>query len=259
MSDAEGVPTKLAMIAGTISTPSIRDFTIAMMKIAPPSFRTARASKQHHPPDERENGGNALHSLRVSKLVKILCDVCDYSRLKADIALSAAEIHDLGRYGPDDKDEVTTKDHPLTPRRLAERHSITCEYADQIFEAVENHMGRWGPVPYTPQLEVSDVLHIADAISAHADQVWEQLGASSSSWLGGVPLSDKGMTQDMMTLMEELAEDNSYWKTALSFIRSISSRKWGTLTAKQQDWALDIIASLGVELDRKTAKEVFEE
>jgi len=120
-------------------------------------------------------------------------------------------------------------------------------------------MGRWGPYPYVPKVTPDSVLHLADAISSHANEVWEQLGESSTSWVGCVPFSDKGMTQEQVTLMEELAEDNSYWKTALSFIRSSSSRKWGTLSVKQQDWIMDIIASLGVELNRREAEEVFEE
>lgn len=259
MSIGEDAPTKLAMVAGAIATPSIRDFTIEMMKVAPPSFRAARASRAHHPPDEREASGNALHTLRVVKLVRLLADACNFDRVTTDISISAAIIHDMCRYGLNDEDEASSKGHPLIPRKLAERHSITCDHADVIFDVAEYHMGRWGPYPYVPQVTPDSVLHLADTISAHANEVWEQLGASGTSWVGGVPFSDKGMTQDLVTLMEELAEDNDYWKTALSFIRSSSSRRWGTLSAKQQNWVMDIIASLEVELNRRTAREVFEE
>lgn len=259
MSTGVDISTKLAMVAGTIATPGIRDFTIEMMKAAPPSFRTARASKVHHPPDEREAGGNALHTLRVVKLVKLMADACDFDRITTDISISAAIIHDLCRYGLNDEDEDTSKEHPLVPRRLAEKHSITCDHADAIFEVAEHHMGKWGPRPYVPRVTPDSVLHFADAISAHANEVWEPLGESNASWVGGVPFSDKGMTQDLVTLMEELAEGDGYWKTALSFIRSSSSRKWGTLSVKQQDWAINIIASLEAELNRRTAEEVFKD
>ena len=227
------------------------------MKVAPPSFRTARASKVHHPPDEREAGGNSLHTLRVVKLVRLLADSCDFDKTTTDISISAAIIHDICRYGLNDECEVTPKDHALAPRKLAEKHSITCDHADRIFDLAEHHMGRWGPYPYAPQASPSDVLHFADTVSAHANEVWEQLGASSTSWVGSVPFSDKGMTQDYVTLMEKLAEDNDYWKTALSFIRSSSSSKWNSLSLKQQDWIQGIIASLVVELNKNTAREVF--
>jgi len=105
MGTKDSTSTKLAMVAGTIATPSIRDFTIEMMKVAPPSFRTAKASKHHHPPDEREVGGNALHTLRVVKLVKLMADSCNFDRTTTDISISAAIIHDMCRYGLNDEDE----------------------------------------------------------------------------------------------------------------------------------------------------------
>ena len=250
MSTGETAPTKLAMLAGTISTPGIRDFTIEMLKVAPASFRTARASRNNHPLDERESGGNALHTLRVAKLVRLMVDACNLNSLLADIVTSAAAIHDLGRYGLNDTDEYTSKEHALVPRKIAEKHSITCDYAEVIFKVAEDHMGRWGPNQRIPKVSLSDILHFSDAISAHADEVWEQLGGTGTSWIGGIPFSEQGMTQDMMFLFAKLAENDEYWKTALSFVRSVSSRKWSSLTEKQQDWIGKICDSL--------AKEAFE-
>lgn len=257
MTSSGTVSTKLAMLAGTISTPSIRDFTIEMLKVASPSFGTARASRNNHPADEREPEGNALHTLRVAKLVRLIADVCDHSTILVDIVTSAALIHDEGRYGLDDEDEVTTKEHPLIPRKLAERHSITCEHANIIFDIVEAHMGRWGPTPHTPKISLDVVLHLADAISAHANEVWEPLGIAGDSWVGSVPFSVQGMTQDKMDLFGELAEGGGYWKTGLSFVRSVSSRKYDGLTEKQQVWIEKIIQSLGEELDKRTAKDEY--
>lgn len=258
MSTEKDASTKLAMIVGTISTPNIRDFTIEMMKVAPPSFRTAKASENHHPLDERGPAGNSLHSLRVTMLVRLIADTCDLSPLLVDILTSAGILHDSGRYGLDDKDEYTSKEHALVPRKIAEKHSITCEHADVIFQVMEQHMGRWGPQPYTPKLSLGVILHLADAISAHADEVWEQLGGSGSSWVSGVPFSVVGMTQEKMSLLGELAEDDKYWKTALGFVRSSSTREWTSLTTKQQDWMQNISDSLTVELSRKESREAFE-
>lgn len=280
MSDEKDAFTQLVAIAGAISTPSIREFTLEMLKAAPASFREARASRMHHPVDERGPTGNAIHTLRVVKLNRLMADACNYNTLATDIQISAATTHDMVRYDLDDKyrDQGTTLEHPLYPRKLAEKHSITCPFADAIFGVAERHMGKWGPTPYPPNITPGGILHIADMISAHANEVWEQLdvielgkstgsaeparptkstGSASSSWLGGVPFSDEGMTQDMMILMQELAEDEEYWKTALSFVRGSSSRKWDTLSEKQQDWVETIVASLAVELNKRTAKEVF--
>ncbi len=261
MSAKQDALTLLAMQAGAIHTPCIRDFTLAMMKIAPPSFRTAQASKVHHPLDEREPGGNALHTLRVVKIVRLLADACDYDRLATDKLISAAIIHDLCRYGLDDENEVTLKDHALYPRKLAERYSMRpndWEFSEDIFDIAENHMGRWGPNQYFPQVDSSDIIHIADVLSAHANEVWDKLGAESPGWLGGVSFADEGMTQAKMDVMEELAKDDEYWKTALSFIRSSSTRKMSTLSEKQKSWLYNIIDSLEVELDKKEAREAFE-
>lgn len=251
--------TELYSIVCQVHDESIQAFTKSMLDVAPKSFWGARASRVHHPPDERGPGGNCIHTLRVIKLVRLMADSCNLSILSTDILISAAVIHDLCRYGLDDEHEATLKEHALIPRQLAARHSIPCGHAEEIFAITENHMGRWGPNPYIPQATPSDLMHFADVISAHADEVWEQLGAVSTSWVGGVPFQEQGMTQEKMTLMEELAEESDYWKTSLSFVRSMSSRKLDTLTEKQTDWLLNIIASLGVELNRRIGEEVFKE
>lgn len=247
----------LVAIANAISTPDIRDFTIKMLEVAPPSFKTAPASKNNHPPDERGPSGNSIHSVRVAKLVRLMAEAFNYGRLTTDILTSAAEIHDLCRYDLDDKASGTTLEHPLHPRIIAELNSINCPYADLIFDIAEKHMGKWGPSPHVPAVAPEDALHIADMISAHANEVWEQLEDVATSWIGGVPFSEQGMSQNIMTLMEELAEDNEYWKTALSFIRSTSSRKFNTLSEKQRDWVYSIVDSLNVEMNKRSALEVF--
>jgi hypothetical protein len=79
------------------------------------------------------------------------------------------------------------------------------------------------------------------------------------TWIGteDVPFSDKGMTKEKMDLLKELAEDNSYWASALHFIQSIRNRKYASLTSKQQDWLFEICATLEVELNRRTAEDLF--
>ena len=175
MNENKTLSTKLAMTAGTISTPSIRDFTIEMMKVAPPSYRTARASRHRHPPDEREPGGNVLHTTRVVRLVLMMADACRMNRTTRDVLMSAAILHDICRYGLEDESEFSVKGHPGLVRELAKKNSISCRCSERIFSIVEKHMGRWGPYPYTANMVEDDILHIADMISARAEEVWEQL------------------------------------------------------------------------------------
>lgn len=81
------------------------------------------------------------------------------------------------------------------------------------------------------------------------------------TWIGSpeVPFARLGMTQEMWALMRELGEDNEYWKSAYSFVSGVKHRKLDTLTDRQRAWLEEIIATLGVELNRRTAREVFEE
>lgn len=78
-------------------------------------------------------------------------------------------------------------------------------------------------------------------------------------WEGDTPFKEIGMTEDKMRLLEELAQDNNYWKNSLYFIRSVSSRKLHSLTLRQRNWLFDIDATLGVELNKRTAREVFDD
>ncbi len=250
---------ELISIVKTISSPIIRDFTLEMLRVAPASFRTARASLNHHPVDERGPAGNCLHTLRVVKLIRLFADSCDYNRTLADISISSASIHDLGRYGIDDTEEYTSQDHPYCPREIAEKHSIECVFSNTIFDIVEAHSGKWGKVPSVPSVLPREILHFADMISAHAHEVWEPPGEKSSSWITSIPYESHGMTQIKMDMMTILAEDDDYWKTALQFVKSTSGRKFATLSVKQQDWVENIVASLDVEINRKEAREAFNE
>ena len=79
------------------------------------------------------------------------------------------------------------------------------------------------------------------------------------TWIGEVPFTDLGMTQERIDLLDELAGTNDYWKSARSFLKGVEHREASSLSEKQQDWIENIVASLGVELNRKVAKELFEE
>jgi len=67
-----------------------------------------------------------------------------------------------------------------------------------------------------------------------------------------IPLADQGMDQEMLDNLKYL--NTPYWQQAKKFIDDIADRKFSTLTINQQNYALDIIASLRVDTNRKIGK-----
>ncbi len=176
-----------------------------------------------------------------------------------DCVTSAAILHDGGRYGLYGKAEYTVDDHPAVIRELALIHSIDCTHASHIFMLIERHTGKWGTTAYWPEITSSAILHIADVISAHAEQVWPIGDIIKPEWVGSTPFQEIGMDDDKLELMKELAEDNNYWKGSLGFFRQVASRKLSSLTDKQRDWLYSIEASLSKELSKREGVEAFSE
>jgi len=77
------------------------------------------------------------------------------------------------------------------------------------------------------------------------------------SWIGDIPFEELGMNQERLDLLEELSEDNDYWKAASSFLQQVKDSKFSSLSDLQRNWVYEIIATLGVELNRKIARFVF--
>lgn len=70
------------------------------------------------------------------------------------------------------------------------------------------------------------------------------------TWIGDIPFKELGMDEDKMNLLTELAKDNDYWRKAFSFVDQVRDREYSSLSDKQQDWLSNIVASLGVELNK---------
>jgi hypothetical protein len=67
-----------------------------------------------------------------------------------------------------------------------------------------------------------------------------------------IPLENQGMDLEMLENLNNLGTD--YWVNARRFIYDIADRKFSTLTINQQNYALDILAYLRVDTNRKIAK-----
>lgn len=157
---------ELYTLVGEIEDPEIRSFVVKMLVAAPLSFWERRASENHHLEDERGPHGNLLHTVRVTKLVKVICDVLSVQTFVCDLHLSRAILHDLCRYGLDSKSDHTVPNHPWLVRELASKCGATCFWIDVILTPIEHHMGKWGNPPFQISISNDAVLHLADSIEA---------------------------------------------------------------------------------------------
>ena len=229
----------------------IRHFTESILDAVPDVFWTIPSSKSHHPDDERGPEGNVIHSERVVKLVRVMAEGTQLSSDEIDCLTSAAMIHDGCRRGLFGNNEYTVPDHPSLIRQLASNHSITCGYDADIFSLIERHMGKWGEQPYWPEITPATILHMADMVSAHAEEVWPIQGKLKPTWEGSSPFQEIDISLEQMQLAEELARDNEYWQAACSFMKGLRNRKLSSLTDKQLNWLNNIRESLDKELDKQ--------
>jgi len=161
----------LNAIVLSIQDTGIYGFTRQLLDVAPLSFWERRASRNHHPEDERGECGNLIHTIRVAKTADILCHIPDITGISRDIIISAATLHDICRYGLDDKAEFSVDEHAQLVRKLAEEHGITCVHSHTILKMIEDHMGRWGASHYMPAIESGAIVHIADCICARVAEI----------------------------------------------------------------------------------------
>lgn len=147
-------------------------------------------SGRFHPPDERGEGGNVLHTKRVVRLVSILCESYASEALDRDILIAAAILHDItkGMKWEEDSEPRFDPMHPYTVDRLvryvieddrvhaAENQSssigIEAKTVESILRAVRCHMGMWSPIPETYPITKQDIiLHVADHVAAKLHEI----------------------------------------------------------------------------------------
>ncbi len=121
-----------------------------------------KASKNHHPPDERGEWGNLIHTKRVVKVARFLAQHFGESE---SAAISVGLLHDAFRYGPDAEAEWTLPNHADLAADWAAENGLDPE----LVEALRSHMSKWGKVYYCPELSLKDILVLADMI---ASQPW---------------------------------------------------------------------------------------
>ena len=152
-----------------INDKPIRDFTRRMVDSVTCTWECP-SSSAHHLPDEREDYGNLLHTIRVASICKLMSEAVMINIHNCmnsdDILLSAAIIHDICKHGLYGLEEKPSPDHPMLVRELAESKGLTCYRFNEIMEVVESHMGKWSENSIYLVIDASTALHLADCIVA---------------------------------------------------------------------------------------------
>jgi hypothetical protein len=141
-------------------------YKIAFMALVglPIANLVKKASKNHHPPDERGYGGNLLHTLRTVKVSRALLASYEVSQLEVDLIQTCALVHDFCRYGVDGSADYTLANHGPLVRVYLRSLGLIGPKVEEICKIVDTHMGRWSPTPYIPKLNKQDFLHTVDMV-----------------------------------------------------------------------------------------------
>lgn len=159
-----------------LQTPQLRKFVEHALDCSPAYQLTAPAgvSQRHHPADERGEGGQTLHVKRVFRVCLSWSDDFSLDETNRDRLLAAALLHDIVKYGPDDKPMPKLwKDHDTEARPYLGQwiDHIRPDDFEAICEAIRVHMGPWGNAKagMGDPVTIGHLLHMADYI---ASETW---------------------------------------------------------------------------------------
>lgn len=160
----------------------------------------ASFSGKYHPPDERSEGGNVLHTKRVVRAAKILCESHGVSPEEFDLIIAACLLHDVTK-GKKQSDGTNAYDkmHPYTvvdlvkkcqeedKKYASEAQSSTLflneEDVQTILRLVRCHMGPWSPVPETVPITYLDmIVHTADNIACKLHYIVDGEEVNEQRW-----------------------------------------------------------------------------
>lgn len=160
--------TQLLDEVNKIQDPGVRNFTVEAIQTVSHDNWSKRASSNHHPEDERGEYGNSIHTLRVIKLVRWLCEVCKKPQFDTDCCVSAAALHDVCRYGKFGLSNYTDPNHPEIAVAFLKKIKPETQQAI-ILDAVRHHMSQWGPSGYVPDISARDAVILADYLASQDD------------------------------------------------------------------------------------------
>jgi HD superfamily phosphohydrolase YqeK len=181
---------------------SIKSFVRAILLRAssfwsiPSSF-----SGKYHPADEHNYGGNVLHTKRVVRAAKIMCESYSLSREDTDIVFAACILHDVTKGIKLDGEDSFHYDpmHPYTVARLVQKCQeddknyasesqsstlfISEEVVQSILRLVRCHLGPWSPVPETIPITYMDmIVHLADNVASKVHYIVDGENVNLERW-----------------------------------------------------------------------------
>ncbi len=162
-------------------------------------------SGKYHPPDEHGFGGNVLHTKRVVRVARIMCDSYSLSSEETDVIIAACLLHDITKGIESEKNGMFQYDpmHPYTVGTLitdcinydkdyandsqSSSLFISEESIQSILRLVRCHLGPWSPVPETYPITYMDyIVHISDNIASKLHQVIKDSELFNEKWIKSI-------------------------------------------------------------------------
>jgi DNA 3'-phosphatase len=156
-------------LAERIQDPRIRGLVQRAIDAAPEEHFTepSSSSGKHHPPDEINPGGLAMHVHRVLVVAEWLCDYYGVDRREKDLVLAGVILHDSQKGGRPWKGYAP--DHgPIAADWLGKLWVGEDDASTQkIRELAHNHMAQWNaPKPTPPQDRLNQIVSYADYLAS---------------------------------------------------------------------------------------------
>ena len=185
-----------------IENDEVKSFVRSVMLKAK-SFWTIPSSfsGKYHPPDEHGEGGNLLHTKRVVRVARSICDSYTVTSDERDMVMAACLLHDVTKGISSSDDDMFHYDpmHPYTVEALVKKaieydkeystdgSSTTLflneEAVHTILRLVRCHLGPWSPVPETYPITYLDyIVHLADNIASKIHSYIEDSELINEKW-----------------------------------------------------------------------------
>jgi hypothetical protein len=177
-----------------ISSQQIRLFVRSVLLQAKTFWKIPSSfSGKYHPADEHDSGGNVLHTKRVVKVSKVICDSYGLLAHEKDIVYAACLLHDVTKgIAHDDSKEDFFYDpmHPYTvgafvkkcqdnDKKYGSESASSTLFLDEetvqsILRLVRCHLGPWSPIPETvPSTYMDMIVHLSDNVASKLHTIVE--------------------------------------------------------------------------------------
>lgn len=122
----------------------------------------------HHLDDEKGVWGNALHTIRVTKIALVLANSYSLKGSDKDYLIASSLFHDIGKHGKKGLSMGILPEHPFIVGDILRDTNFE---DDRLVGIIRLHMGRWtpslSPDEWLKNGKVTELLHLADCIEAN--------------------------------------------------------------------------------------------